>query len=467
MSPGAVRDLTTAAAANVLADEALGALRARIRGAVLGPGEPGYDAARRVFNAMVDRRPALIARCAGAADVSAAVTFAREHRLPLSVRGGGHGVTGAAICDGGLTIDLSGMRGVRVDPRHHTARAGGGATWGDVDHETQAFGLATTGGIVPSTGVAGLTLGGGIGYLNRKHGLACDNLVSADVVTADGRVLTAGAGEHEDLFWALRGGGANFGAVTSLEYRLHPVGAVLAGELVHPLDRAREALRFYRDWSTGAPDEVRADATLLSGPEGPALAMLVCYAGDIARGEAVLRPLRAFGPPIVDTIAPVPYRTVQNLLTEILTPGFHHYWKSGFVRELPDDAIERLVDFFAANVPAPFAAVAIEHLGGAIGRVPEGETAFAHRRAQHSVLVLRAWRDPAESARSVAWGRACYAVVEPFLDEGVYVNYLGDEGDTRTRAAYGASYQRLAALKHRYDPDNLFRHNQNVVPQAR
>jgi hypothetical protein len=337
-------------------------------------------------------------------------------------------------------IDLSRMRSVRADPVTQTARAEGGATWGDFDRETQAFGLASTGGIVPSTGIAGLTLGGGIGYLNRKYGLACDNLISADVVTADGRVLKASAEDNADLFWALRGGGGNFGVVTSLEYRVHPVGPVLGGELIFPLDRAKETLRFYRDWSLAAPDEVRADASLVSGPEGPALAIIVCYCGSIDDGERVLRPLRQFGPPVVDTVGPSPYARIQNLLTEVLAPGFCHYWKS--------------------------AAVAIEHLGGAIGRVGERDTAFSHRRAQHSCLVLRAWRDPAASHDNIAWGRSCYGAMEPFLEQGVYVNYLGDEGEGRVRAAYGANYQRLAALKQKYDPANLFRMNQNIAPAA-
>ena len=448
----------------LLPHAAVDGFRSRVLGGVLGRGDDGYDRARVVFNAMIDRLPALIVQCAGVADVREAVMFAREHNLLVSIRGGGHGVTGNAVCNDGLVIDLSRMRSVRADPLTLTARAEGGATWGDFDRKTQAFGLASTGGIVPTTGIAGLTLGGGIGYLNRKYGLACDNLISAGVVTADGRVLKASADDNGDLFWALRGGGGNFGVVTSLEYRVHPVGPVLGGELIFPLDRAKETLRFYRDWSLTAPDEVRADATLLSGPEGPALAIIVCYCGSIDDGERVLRPLRQFGPPVVDTIGPSPYARIQNLLTEVLAPGFCHYWKSGFFRSFSDDAIERLVDFFAADVPAPFAAVAIEHLGGAIGRVGERDTAFSHRRAQHSCLVLRAWRDPAASQDNIAWGRSCYGAVEPFLEQGVYVNYLGDEGESRVRAAYGANYQRLAALKQKYDPTNFFRGNQNIEP---
>jgi FAD/FMN-containing dehydrogenase len=394
----------------------------------------------------------------------AAVAFVRDHDLLASIRGGGHGVTGNAVCDGGLVIDLSRMKSVQVDPAKRTARAEGGTTWGDFDRETQAFGLASTGGIVPTTGIAGLTLGGGIGYLNRKFGLACDNLISADVVTADGRFLKASAEENDDLFWCLRGGGGNFGVVTALDYRIHPLGPVLGGELVFPLDRAKETLRFYRDWSIAAPDELRADATLLSGPEGPALAIIVCYCGSTETGEKLLRPLRHFGPLIADTVAPSPYARIQNLLTEVLAPGFLHYWKSGFFSSFSDDAIEKLVDFFAAAVPSPFAAIAIEHLGGAVGRVAGHETAFSHRRAQHSCLVLRAWREPAASRDNIAWARACYGVVEPFLEQGVYVNYLGDEGENRVRAAYGVNYERLAALKQKYDPTNVFRGNQNIRP---
>lgn len=441
-------------------------LKERLRGRLFCPSDDGYDDARKVFNGMIDKRPALIAQCAGVADVIAAVNFGRETDIRVAVRGGGHGVVGNAVCDDGLVIDLSKMKSVRVDPKNRTARAEGGTTWGDFDRETQAFGLATTGGIVPSTGIAGLTLGGGIGYLNRKYGLACDNLLSADVVTADGRLLTASAGENEDLFWALRGGGGNFGVVTSFEYRLHPVGPVLGGQMIYPLERAKEVLRFYRDWSTSAPDELRADAALLSTPDGPALAVMLCWCGAIETGEKVLAPLRRFASPMVDTVAAVPYATVQNLLTEVFRPGAMHYWKAGFLRAFSDDAIDALVDFFAGAVPAPFAAVVIEHLGGAVGRVGVQETAFSHRQAQHSILVLGMWSDPGDSGERIDWGRRCYRTVEPFLDEGVYVNYLGDEGETRVKAAYGANYERLKALKNKFDPTNFFRLNQNIKPAA-
>lgn len=448
----------------MLNDAVIARLNANLHGDFIQPSDARYSEARKVFNGMIDKRPALIVKCADVEDVIAAVELARETNLPAAVRGGGHGVTGNAVCDDGVVIDLSAMKRVRVDPGSQAARAEGGTTWGDFDRQTQAFGLATTGGIVPSTGIAGLTLGGGIGYLNRKHGLACDNLLGVDVVTADGRLLRASAEENADLFWGLRGGGGNFGVVTSFEFQTHPVGPVLAGEVVYPLDQAKEVLSFYRDWSAAAPDEVRADATLLSGPEGPALDLILCYCGAIEEGEKVLRPMRSCGSPLADSVASVPYATVQNLLTEIFRPGQLHYWKSGFVQALSDEAIEALVDFFAANVPGFFAAIAIEHLGGAVSRVDPRDTAFAHRDAQYSLLVLRMWRDPADSEKNIEWARKCYQSAEPFLKAGAYVNYLGDEGDARVRAAYGVNYERIRAIKNKYDPTNFFRLNQNVKP---
>ena len=447
----------------MLNDKALARFQVNLQGDFIQPSDRRYDEARKVFNGMIDKRPALIVRCAAVGDVIAAVQFARETNVPTAVRGGGHGVTGNALCDKGLVIDLSAMKRVRVDLGNRTARAEGGTTWGDFDRATQVFGLATTGGIVPSTGIAGLTLGGGIGYLNRKYGLACDNLLSAEVVTADGRFLMSSMEENADLFWGLRGGGGNFGVVTSLEYQTHSVGPVLAGEVIYPLDQAKEVLRFYRDWSPAAPDEVRADATLLSGPEGPALDVILCYCGSIEEGEKVLRPMRSCGAPLADSVAPVPYATVQNLLTGIFQPGRQHYWKAGFFQALSDEAIETTVDFFAANVPGFFAAIAIEHLGGAVSRVSPQATAFGHRDAQHSLLVLRMWEDPADSEKNIEWARRCYGAVEPFL-KGVYVNYLGDEGEARVKSAYGANYERLRAIKEKYDPTNFFRLNQNVKP---
>jgi FAD/FMN-containing dehydrogenase len=439
--------------------------KAMLRGALIGPEDDSYDAARKVYNAMIDKRPAMIVRCAGTADVIAAVNFARTHDLPLAVRAGGHSVAGNSTCDAGLVIDLSPMKGIRVDPVQRTARAEGGVTWGDFDHETQVFGLATTGGIASTTGIAGLTLGGGIGYLNRKYGLACDNLLSADVVTADGRLLTASSTDNPDLFWALRGGGGNFGVVTSFEYRIHPVGPVLAGLLVWPLVQAKDVLRFYRDFSIAAPDELRLDATLTTTPVGPGLAVIVCWCGSIEEGERMVRPLREFGPPVVDTVAAVPYKTIQTLLESLgYLPGLYHYWKSSFIKELSEEAIATLVDTFTP-APAPLCAVALEHLGGAVARVGDTDTAFHHRQAQHSCLVLAAWTEPAESEQNMTWARKVAEATKPFLDDAVYVNYLGEgEGENRVRAAYGANYERLVAIKQKYDSANLFRLNQNIQP---
>jgi FAD/FMN-containing dehydrogenase len=445
-------------------DSAAKELKTKLCGSLIRPGEPDYDNARRVFNGMIDKHPALIARCSNTPDVSETVRFARETNTPASVRGGGHSVTGSALIDDGLVIDLSAMRVVEVDPEKRTARAQGGGTWGDLDSATQAFGLATTGGIVPSTGIGGLTLGGGLGYLNRKYGLACDNLLSAELVIASGETVRASSEENKDLFWALRGGGGNFGVVTSFEYRLYPVGPVLGGELIFPLDRAKDVLRFYRDWSAAAPDELRADATLLVGPDGPILDVIVCYCGNVSQGEEVVRPFRSHVSPLHDAVAPVPYATVQNLLTPIFQPGWRHYWKAGFLPALTDEAIDAIVDKFACNLPGFFAAIAIEHLGGAITRRAPESTAFRQRQFPYSLLVLRMWQNPAEDEENFAWSRSFYRAVEPFLAPSAYVNYLGEEGDERIRAAYGGNYDRLEAIKTKYDPTNFFRANQNINP---
>ncbi len=460
--------ITTNGERTVLKESTVKQFKADLRGEMLLAGDDGYDAARKIWNAMIDKRPALIARCAGVADVIAAVNFARVNDLLVSVRAGGHGVAGKSMCDGGLTIDLSPMKGIRVDPVRRTARAEGGVTWGELDRETQAFGLATNGGIVSTTGIAGFTLGGGIGYLNRKYGLTCDNLLSADVVTADGQLLMASASENDDLFWALRGGGGNFGVVTSFEYRLHPVGPiVLGGIATYPFEKAREVLSFYREFAGRAPDEVRADAISRLTPSGRILDVYVCYCGSIQEGERVLRPLREFGPPIVDTVAPVPYMTVQTMLEATQPPGpLHRYFKSSFLKELSDAAIRTLVDFLAAD-PAHSSTVPIEHLGGAVSRVGERDTAFSHRSAPYSFLIVNQWKDPAESEKNIELARQLWKVMEPFLEEGVYVNYLSeDEGDDRVKAAYGPNYERLVAVKNKYDPTNFFRLNQNIKPKV-
>lgn len=450
-----------------LDEEAIQEFATGQRGEVLRPGENGYDDARQVWNGMIDRSPALIARCAGVGDVIAAVNLARKHNLLVAVRGGGHNVTGNAVCEGGLMIDLSSMRGIRIDPAGRTARVEGGATWGDVDYEAQTFGLATTGGVISTTGVGGLTQGGGIGWLIRKHGLACDNLLSVDVVTADGRLLTASAEENADLFWGVRGGGGNFGVVTSLEFRLHPVGpTVLGGMVAHPAHRGEEVLRFYRDFTQRAPEELSLQFGFLTQPDGEqAVAMFGCYVGSVADGEEVLGPVRTFGPPVADLFQPMPYRAVQSMLDPFFPKGIRSYWKGSFLREMPDEAIDRIIAQ-ARSVTSPQSVVAVEHSGGALGRVGEDETAFPHRRAPYNLIIMAMWPDQAEDERNIRWAREYADAVAPYSTGGVYVNYLSVEGEERVRAAYGANYGRLVALKNKYDPSNMFHLNQNIKPTA-
>ncbi|HEX5501214.1 MAG TPA: FAD-binding oxidoreductase [Thermomicrobiales bacterium] len=457
--------MTTSASATI-APAAIAALGERLRGRLLRPEEAGYDAARQVWNAMIDRRPALIARCAGAADVIAAVTFAREQGLPLAVRGGGHGVAGKAVCDDGLMLDLAPMKGIRVDPAARAARAEPGVLWQEFDREAHAFGLATVGGIVGTTGIAGLTLGGGQGWLTGKYGLTLDNLLAADVVTADGRLLRASADENPDLFWALRGAGANFGVVTSFEYRLHPVDTVLGGMVLHPLARAPEVLRFYREFAAAQPDELTTYAGLLTLPDGvPVVALITCYAGPLDAGERAVAPLRRFGAPLADTIAPLPYPAMQALMGGGFPYGRQNYWKSGLTGTIGDDLIAAAVEHFG-RVPSPFTALAFADCHGAYARVGQSDTAYSHRDLQWDLNILGNWADPADTDRNIRWTRACFDALEPHLSHGVYVNDLGDEGGQRVRDAYGANYVRLAALKRRYDPTNLFRLNQNIEPAA-
>ncbi|MDP8921436.1 MAG: FAD-binding oxidoreductase [Chloroflexota bacterium] len=445
-------------------DAAVEALRAVIRGTLLRPGDTGYDAARKVFNAMIDKRPALILRCAGAADVIHGVNFARTHGLLLSVRGGGHSVAGKAVCDGGLMLDLSPMKGVRVDPTRRTAEAQPGLLLRDLDHETQAFGLATPLGVVSVTGIAGLTLGGGIGWLNGKYGLACDNVLSADVVTADGRLLTASADEHADLYWGIRGGSGNFGLVTSFRYQLHPVGPVLAGGVVHSFSRAREVLRFYREFAGACPDELSTVASIGTGPDGSlVVAVAVCYCGDLEAGERTVRPLRTFGHPLEDGIQAMPYCTLQSAGDAGFPPDRQHYWRSGWLTDLSEDAIDVILRFAAAK-PSPATPVGLQQLHGAASRVDPTATAFPHRAQQYELLILSQWADSAESAKNVEWTRAFFDAMQPFLGRGVYVNDLGEEGEDRVRAAYGTNYERLVAVKNKYDPTNLFRANHNIKP---
>jgi FAD/FMN-containing dehydrogenase len=451
-------------------------LAGMFRGELLLPADSAYDGARRIWNGAIDRRPACVARCTGVADVVAAVRFARERDLLVAVRAGGHGVGGHALCDGGLVIDLSPMRGIRVDPAARSARAEAGVLWGELDRETQLFGLATVGGIVTHTGIAGLTLGGGIGWLMRKYGATVDNLLSADVVTADGELVTASAEENPELFWGIRGGGGNFGIVTSFEYRLHPVGpTVLAGPIFHPLERAPELLRFYREFAAGAPDELTTIFNLRVAPPLPFLPEEVhgkpivmvgaCYAGAPEDGIEVVRPLKEFGSPIVDLLEPKPYLALQSMFDPSVPHGWHYYWKSVELPPLTDEAIDTLVEH-ASALTSPKSYCIVFQLGGALSRVGEGETAFSQREAAHNVNINAVWteEDP-EAERHIAWARDFFDAMQPHARGRVYLNFLGEEGQDRVRQAYGAgSYDRLVELKRTYDPTNFFRLNQNIQP---
>lgn len=448
-----------------LDDAVLDKFAASLRGGLLVPSDAGYDVARKVWNGMVDKRPALIARCAGTADVIECVRFAREHDIVVSVRGGGHNYAGKSVCDGGLMIDLSAMKGIRVDPARRTARAQAGLRLGEFDRETQAFGLATTLGVNTDTGIAGLTLGGGYGWLGGKHGLACDNVVSADVVTADGHLLTASANENTDLFWGMRGAGANLGIVTSFEYALHEVGPVLGGMVIYPISKGQDVLRFFDEFAATCPDDVSTAALLLTAPDGnPAVAIAACYTGPLDAGEKLLKPLKTFTPPLADFLAPQPYVQVQTLFDEAWPPGRRYYNKSSIIRRLTGAANEMLVTY-ARSMPTPLSAIALQQAHGAASRVPADATAFPHRYDHFSLYVHPATDDAAESDKIVQWGRECWNALQAFVEPAVYVNALEDaleEGEHRVRQAYGSNYERVVALKKRYDPTNFFASNQNI-----
>jgi FAD/FMN-containing dehydrogenase len=449
----------------VLEESTLDELRSKVRGPVIVPADADYDAARTLHNAMIDKRPAAIARCSGVADVAAALEFGLRHELELAVKSGGHNVAGKALCDGGLVIDLSALKGIRVDPTSRSVRAQPGLTWGEFDRETQHYGLATTGGAVSTTGIAGLTLGGGLGWLQRKHGLTCDNLLSADVVTADGRLLLASETENADLFWGLRGGGGNFGIVTSFEYRLHPLGPVLGGPILHPIEAAREVFDFHREFSAQAPDELFCEFGLAPLPDGqPGAFQFLFHAGPPDEGERVVRPAREFGRPVEDFLGAHTYCEVQQMFDQDLAPGLFNYWKSSDLAELTDGVIEALLEHYAM-APSPGAMVIIDQYGGAVGRVPDDATAFGHRHAAYDVVIIALWSEPAQTEPHIEWARGLWDALQPYAEDSVYVNYLGDEGDDRVRAAYGDDhFTRLAALKRTYDPDNVFRNNQNIAP---
>ena len=443
-----------------------GQVRASFTGDLIGPADPGYEQARQVHNGLIDKRPALIARCRTVPDVADAVRMGRQQDAEISVRGGGHGVAGQAVTDGGLMIDLALMKGIKVDPRRRTVWVQGGATWKEFNRAAAGHGLATTGGVVSSTGVAGLTLGGGEGWLMGRYGLTVDNLLAVEVVTAAGEVLTASAEENADLFWALRGGGGNFGVATSFEYRAHPVSTVCGGMVAHPLSRAREALAFYRDLTRSAPDELTVYFNLFADPAVPEVkyaAMVACHCGDPAAAEAGLKPLRQFGPPVVDLIQPMPYPVINTLSDGGYPRGAFNYWKSAFLRDLSDAALEVMTDALH-RCPSPMSGLGIVPYQGAVTRVDAAATAFAHREPGYSLLIVSQWQDPAGTGPGIAWAKETFEQLRPYLAGKQYLNNLPADDGRTARDLWGANYERLVAVKRRYDPDNAFRLNHNIRP---
>ena len=448
-------------------------LRASVRGSVITPSDDGYDEARRVYNAMIDRRPAAIVRCTSAADVAAAVDFARDNGLALAVRGGGHSVPGFGTVDGGVVADLSGMRSVTVDPAKRTARAEGGATWGDFNDATAAFGLATTGGIISTTGVAGLTLGGGIGYLARGFGLSCDNLISADIVTADGKMVTASEDEHADLFWAIRGGGGNFGVATALEFRVHPVKEIYGGPMFFAMKDAETVLRYYREFISDAPEQLGGFPAFQIAPPLPFipedrhgetfLAFVACWAGPKDEGEQILKPLHDVAEVVAEHVGPMPYPALNSAFDGLVPAGLQHYWKANFVRELTDDAIAAHLVHGPA-VPTVNSTVHIYPINGACHRVAADATAFAYRDATFAPVIAGMWPDPAHNDANIEWVRDYYAATAPLSEEGGYINFMAGDDQDRIKANYGGNYARLVEVKRQYDADNLFRVNQNIKP---
>ncbi len=455
------------------AADPLGDLRASLRGELLTSADPAYDEARRLWNGMFDKRPAAIARCSGTADVISAVKFAQRNDLAISVRGGGHNVAGKALRNGALAIDLSSMKGLRVDPGAKTARAQAGVTWGQFDRETTAFNLVSTGGTVSTVGIAGLTLGGGIGWLMGKYGLACDNLVSVDIVTADSRFLTASESENADLFWAVRGGGGNFGIVTSFEYGLHDLEPVTAGVAFYPFAMTKDVLCFYRKFTSSAPDSVMTMGGIMNDSAETAVAgdrvawIGVCHSGPEAEGERLLRPIKELGPPIMDMIGPISYTTLQSLFDGSYPTGNRNYWRSNFLTELSDEAIDVIVAKSDGLPSGAGTSLFFEHMQGAAGRIGEQDTAFANRAANYNFTILSVWEDAGEDDKNVKWTREYGDAMKSFATGAGYVNYMTEnEGAERVRATYDANYERLVAIKKKYDPTNFFSGNQNITPST-
>lgn len=439
-------------------------LRPNFAGELLSPGDPSYDSARTIWNASIDRKPAIIARCTGTADVIAAVNFGREQQMLTAIRGGGHNVGGRALCDGGLVIDLSRMRGVSVDPATGRVRVQGGATLGDLDRETHVFGLSVPVGIIPKTGVAGLTLGGGVGWLVRKYGMTIDNLLACQIVTADGELRLASASENPDLFWALRGGGGNFGVVTSFEFQAHPVRTVLGGLIIYPRPAAVDVLRNFRGFMQSAPDEVTAYAALMHTPDGmPVVAVVACYCGaGLSEGERILAPLRTFGAPVVDTVQPLPMPAMQSLLAGAFPDGNQNYWKAAMAPSMPDEAISIAVEQ-AALAGSPLSAIVFEYYAGAAGRISNEATAYSHRHVPWHVVFLAQWTDPSDSSPR-QWARAAAAALQPFSHSAQFLSVIDADGEDHLGQVFGANLPRLAAVKAKYDPANFFRVNQNIKP---
>ena len=467
---GDVQQTTT-----TMPDTATRDLRAQLHGELIQPGDDGYEAARRVYNAMIDRRPALIARCADVADVVAAVNFARTHDLTLAVRGGGHSGPGLGTCDDGLVIDLSRMKAIQVDPENRTARVEGGCLWGEVDKATHPFGLATPSGFISSTGVGGLTLGGGIGYLSRAHGLTIDNLLSVEMVLADGSVVTANAEEHPDLFWAVRGGGGNFGVVTAFEFRLHPIGTVYGGPMLWPMEQAAELLKFWRDFILNAPEDINGWFGFITVPPAPPFpeefhlqkmcAIVWCYTGPADQADERFTVIRAFGPPAVDFAGPIPWPTLQSMFDGLYPAGLQWYWKADFFSDLNDKAIDLHVQH-GAQLPTMHSTMHIYPINGATQRARRGDTAFSFRDAAFAEVIVGVDPDPANNPQTINWAREYWTALHPYSAGGAYVNMMMDEGADQVAASYRDSYARLAGIKARYDPGNLFHLNQNIKPSA-
>ena len=448
-------------------------LKNRLRGEIIQPGDNGYDDARKVYNAMIDRRPALIARCADAADVIAAVNFGRENDMLTAIRGGGHNGGGLGICDDGLVIDLSGIKYTRVNPEARTVRVGGGCTWADVDHATHAFGLATPTGIISTTGVGGLTLGGGIGHLTRKCGLTIDNLLAADLVLANGSFVTASADQNEDLYWAIRGGGGNFGVVTSFLFRSHPISTVYAGPMLWDLKQATEVMQWYREFSPSAPEDVNGFFAFLTVPPGPPFpehlhnrkmcGVVWCFTGPLDQAEEVFKPIRSFGPPALDLVGPMPHPMLQSMFDGLYPTGHQWYWRADFVNELSDEAIALHVKY-CSEMPTMQSSMHMYPINGAAHRVGNDETAWAYRDANWAEVTVGVDPDPANNDRIISWTKDYWDALHPYSAGGAYVNFMMDEGQERVQATYGDNHERLVAIKNKYDPTNLFRVNQNIRP---